>query len=212
MHFRLSEPLCGTLGFRRTQFEIHCSIPCKYRISSQNPRRYPRTCKQNVSTYSGMTIMCYSHVLLSNKSCHRAENSHSKAICPDTDTGNHPGPMNFPKTAKDGTQTNTLTKSRNQISNDTTKKRNGVHRYPPTVTILQITGCTRLDDVRQELKKTPYECLTIKCRLLLKSKHLTLLDRIGEGGGPLYSGKAPMKSEHTDPVSISYHVPQLAIY
>ena len=121
MHFRLSEPLtpfCGTLGFRRTQFDKHCSIPCKYRISSQHPRRYPRTCKQNVSTYSDTTIMCYSHLLLSNKSCHRAENSHGKATCQVTDTGNHPGPMNFRKTAKDSKQRNTLTRNRNQLSNE----------------------------------------------------------------------------------------------
>jgi hypothetical protein len=146
-------PFCRTLGFLRTQFEKHCSIPCKYRISSQQPRRYRRACKQNVSTYSDMTIMCYSHVLLSNKSSHRAENSHSNTICPVTDTGTHPGPMNFPKTAKDSTQRNTLTRSRNQLSSENTMKRNGVHQYSPTAAIPEITGCMRLDDVRQELKR-----------------------------------------------------------
>jgi hypothetical protein len=163
MHFRLSEPLtpfCGTPGFRKTQFEKHCSIPCKHRISSQHPRRYPRTCKQNVSTYSDMTIMCYSHILLNNKSCHRGENSHSKAIAQSPTQETILVPWTFlkqRKTAHRGIRWPEI-EPNCQMK---TPKRNGVHQCPPTAAIPEITGCMRLDDVRQKLNKTRYDCHTI---------------------------------------------------
>lgn len=122
-----------------------------------------------------MTIMCYSHVLLSNKSCHWAENNHSRVTCPVTDTGIHPGLMNLPQTAKDTTQRNTLTSSRNQLSNENT------HEEERCASITTYS-CHSWD-------KTMYatgwrqtwtdEGHAIKCRLLLWSKHLTLTGRVG---------------------------------